>query len=303
MVIIEEKVASLLDRLKNVSRHKGISFQQTLNLYCQEEFIRRLSKSRFKDKLILKGGFLLYSLSGFETRPTIDADYLLRHYDNDVKSVKIMVNEIFEIVTENEFIKFEIRSLEKINEIKEYNGIRIRIMGNIGNTKTPFSIDFGVGDVIVPMPVERSISIMLQGVEIPNILTYSLESTIAEKFDAIIALGALTSRMKDFYDIYYLALTFSFDGNILKNAIESTFNIRKRELTHESLEMFKDLKGNEKILTNWYKFCAKVLQANLDFSLVINIIIKFLDPPVNAIIKNKDFRGKWLNDKRIYDLY
>lgn len=301
MVIIEENIASLLDRLKNLSRQKGISFQQTLNLYCQEEFIRRLSKSRFKANLILKGGFLIYSLSGFETRPTIDADYNLRHYNNDEKSIKILVNEIFDIVTENEFIKFEIRSLEKINEVKEYNGIRISLMGIIGSTKTPFSIDFGVGDVVVPMPIERSISIMLQGIEIPKILTYSLESTIAEKFDAIIALGPLTSRMKDFYDIYYLALTFSFDGNILKNAIESTFNTRKRELTHESLEMIKDLKRNEKILNYWEKFCTKVLEEKFDFSIIINIIIEFLDPPVKSIIDNCEFKKKWLNDKRVYE--
>ena len=184
-----DKAASLLGRLKNLSRQKGIPFQQTLNLYCQEEFIRRLSKSRFKDNLILKGGFLLYSISGFETRPTIDADYLLRHHDNDENSIKIMIGEIFDIKTENEFIRFEIRSLEKINDIKEYNGIRISIMGYIGSTMTPFSIDFGVGDIVVPMPIERSISVMLDGIEVLRILTYSLESTIAEKFDAIVALG------------------------------------------------------------------------------------------------------------------
>ncbi|MDD2371648.1 MAG: nucleotidyl transferase AbiEii/AbiGii toxin family protein [Firmicutes bacterium] len=296
-----DKAASLLAKLKNLSRQKAIPFQQTLNLYCQEEFIRRLSKSRFKDNLILKGGFLLYSFSGFETRPTVDADYLLRHHDNDEKSIKIMISEIFDIVTANEFIKFEIRSFEKINEIKEYNGIRINIMGIIGNTKTPFSIDLGVGDVVVPMPIERSISVMLEGIEIPRILTYSLESTIAEKFDAIVALGPLTSRMKDFYDIYYLALTFSFDGNELKNAILSTFNTRKRELTNESLELVKGLSENEKILAHWDKFCLSILQDKLDFSLVVNIIIGFLDHPVKAIIQGREFNKSWINDRRIYE--
>lgn len=296
-----DKAASLLGRLKNLSRQKGIPFQQTLNLYCQEEFIRRLSKSRFKDNLILKGGFLLYSISGFETRPTIDADYLLSHHDNDENSIKIMIGEIFDIKTENEFIRFEIRSLEKINEIKEYNGIRISIMGNIGSTKTPFSIDFGVGDIVVPMPIERSISVMLEGIEIPKILTYSLESTIAEKFDAIVALGPLTSRMKDFYDIYYLALTFNFDGNELKNAVMRTFDNRKRKLTNESLELLKSLSANEKILDHWDKFCSSILQDKLDFSLIVNIIIGFLDPPVKAIIQNSEFKKKWINDKRIYE--
>ena len=297
---MEDRPASLLARLKNISREKGIPFQQTLNLYCQEEFIRRLSKSRFKDKLILKGGFLLYSLSGFETRPTVDADYLLRYYDNDENSINVMVNEIFDIKTENDFMKFEIRSSEKINEIKEYNGTRISILGSIGNTKTPFSIDFGVGDYVVPMPVERSISVILQGDEIPNILTYSLESTIAEKLDAIIALGPLTSRMKDFYDIYYLSLTYSFDGNELKTAIKSTLDTRKRKLSSESLEMVKGLRKNEKILTYWEKFCSNVLQEKLDFSLVLNIIVGFVEPLIKSIIIDSEFKKIWLNDKRAY---
>ena len=100
---------------------------------------------------------MIYSISGFEKRPTIDADYFLRYHDNDENFITKMVSEIFNIITENEFIWFEIRSLEKINEIKEDNGIRIRIMGIIGNTKTPFSLDFGVGDIVVPLPIERSI--------------------------------------------------------------------------------------------------------------------------------------------------
>ncbi|MDD4048123.1 MAG: nucleotidyl transferase AbiEii/AbiGii toxin family protein, partial [Clostridia bacterium] len=98
--------ASVLAKLKKKSREKGIQLQQLLNLFCQEEFIRRLSQSVYKDKLILKGGFLLYSISGFTTRPTVDADYLLKNYSNNLNSIEELVNKVIFTPSENEFIEF-----------------------------------------------------------------------------------------------------------------------------------------------------------------------------------------------------
>ena len=86
--------ASVIARLKNKSKEQGIPLQQLLNLFCQEEFIRRLSESYYKEKVILKGGFLLYSISGFAARPTVDADYLLRNYPNDMDAVEKLVKKI-----------------------------------------------------------------------------------------------------------------------------------------------------------------------------------------------------------------
>lgn len=141
--------ASILARLKNKAKEEGIAFQQLLNLFFQEEFIRRLAQSDYKEKLILKGGFLLYSISGFTTRPTVDADYLLKNYSNELDSVDKLVRSILEKKSQNEFMEIEIRSIEPISEMKEYNGIRVNLIGYMGKTKTPFSIDFGVGDTIV----------------------------------------------------------------------------------------------------------------------------------------------------------
>ena len=138
--------ASILARLKNKAKEEGIAFQQLLNLFFQEEFIRRLAQSDYKEKLILKGGFLLYSISGFTTRPTVDADYLLKNYSNELDSVDKLVRSILEKKSQNEFMEIEIRSIEPISEMKEYNGIRVNLIGYMGKTKTPFSIDFGVGD-------------------------------------------------------------------------------------------------------------------------------------------------------------
>ncbi|HHV06764.1 MAG TPA: hypothetical protein GXX69_00925 [Firmicutes bacterium] len=171
--------ASVLARLRNKSKEQGIPFQQLLNLFCQEEFVRRLTKSRYKENLILKGGFLLYSLSGFTTRPTVDADYLLKNHSNNMAAIERLITEIISLPSKNDFVEFEIRGLEIISEIKEYHGIRVKLVGIIGRTKTPFNIDFGVGDIIVPSPIERTLPVLLPEFEKPVVLTYSLESTVA----------------------------------------------------------------------------------------------------------------------------
>ena len=210
---------SILARLKNESKKKGISLQQLLNLFFQEEFIRRLAMSNYRNNLILKGGYFLYSISGFTSRPTIDADYLLKNYSNDMATIEKLINEILRVESKSDFIEIQVRDLEVISELKEYSGVRVNLIGTIGKTRTPFSIDFGVGDIIIPSPVERTLPVLLPDFDQPKIFTYSLESTVAEKIDAIISLMELTGRMKDFYDIYYMATTFNFEGRKLQEAI------------------------------------------------------------------------------------
>ena len=156
-----DMAASILAKLKNKAKGEGIPLQQLLNLFCQEEFIRRLSGSKYKENLILKGGFLLYSISGFTTRPTVDADYLLKNYSNDLDAIERLVEEIISLPSKNDFMKFKIKGIELISEIREYHGIRVNLIGIIGRTKTPFNIDFGVGDIIVPSPVERTLLVLL----------------------------------------------------------------------------------------------------------------------------------------------
>ncbi|MDD2402827.1 MAG: nucleotidyl transferase AbiEii/AbiGii toxin family protein, partial [Clostridia bacterium] len=285
--------ASVLAKLKKKSREKGIRLQQLRNLFCQEEFIRRLSQSAYKDKLILKGGFLLYSISGFTTRPTVDADYLLKNYSNNLNSIEELVKKVIFTPSENEFIEFEIRGLERISEIKEYHGIRVNLTGLIGKTKTPFSIDFGVGDVMVPSAVERKISVILPNFEEPEVLTYSLESTIAEKLDAIISLMEATGRMKDFYNIYYLASTFEFEGRKLQEAIYETLINRGTPYEKDSIQVIYRLVKDSEVQKRWTNFCKKVLKVDIDFKNVVKIIIDFISPPFQAIINEDEFFKLW----------
>ena len=293
--------AFILARLKNKAKTEGISFQQLLNLFFQEEFIRRLAQSDYRERLILKGGFLLYSISDFTTRPTVDADYLLKNHSNEPDSVEELVRSIIDQKSDDKLMDIEIRSVEPIHELKEYHGIRVNLIGHMGKTRTPFSIDFGVGDTIVPAPLARTLPVLLNGFEKPTILTYSFESIISEKFDAIVRFMESSGRMKDFYDIYYLVTTFDFEGRKVQEAIYETFTKRGTPIEKDSVQIIGRLISNEAVMNRWSIFCQKVLKFELNLNEVIQLIISFLDPPFQAMIIDDEFMKTWNSAKRQYE--
>ena len=219
VVVMADKAISVLAKLRNKAKASGISYQQCLQLFVQEEFLRKLSKSGYEDNLILKGGLFIYTLTNFESRATIDVDFLLQAASNSIEDVKVLIGKIINTPTGNDYISMTAKGFEEISPQRKYHGISAQIIAQIKNVRVPFNVDIGVGDVIVPCAEERTINTQLPDFEAPIIKTYSLESTIAEKFDAILQRFELTGRMKDFYDIYYLARTFDFDGARLQTAI------------------------------------------------------------------------------------
>ena len=293
--------ASILAKLKNKAQAEGIAFQQLLNLFYQEEFIRRLAQSEYSERLILKGGFLLYTISDFTTRPTVDADYLLTNYSNELGSVEKLVRSIIDQKSNNDFMKIEIRSMEPMSEVKEYQGIRVNLIGYMGRTKTPFSIDLGVGDTIVSSALAKTLPVLLEGFERPNVLTYPLESIISEKLDAIIRFMESTGRMKDFYDLYYLAISFEFEGRKIQEAIYGTFTKRRTPYEKDSVQVIKRLITNDAIINRWKAFCKKVLKYELILDEVVQLIITFLDPPFQAMIEESELMKSWNSAKRQYE--
>ena len=139
--------------------------------------------------------------------------------------MKGILEEIITVQTGNDFVIFEIKDVAPIAIAKKYAGIGASMVARIKNTRTPFSIDFGVGDVIVPKQEKRKIPTQLDDFITPTVNTYSIETTVAEKIDAILTLMEFSSRMKDYYDIYYLANKFDFDGATLTEALKKTFEI------------------------------------------------------------------------------
>ena len=217
----------------------------------------------------------------------------MKNYPNDIDAVEKLIREVISQPSNNDFIEFEVRGLETITEFKEYHGVRVNLIGIIGRTKTPFSIDFGVGDVIIPSPVKRTLPVLLPEFEKPEILTYSLESTVAEKLDAIISLMEATGRMKDFFDIYYLATTFNFDGRKLQEAIYETLTNRSRSYEKDSVVVISRLSKDSEIQKRWNNFCKKILKYELNFNDVVDVIINFTLPPYESIIQEGEFFNKW----------
>lgn len=154
---MDDTAASVLARLKNKSKKKGRSYQLCLQLFCQEEFLRRLEKSKYSENLVLKGGLFIYSVTDFDSRVTVDVDFLLRRVPNTPEQLKKVLEDIISTPTGNEFVTFEITGIAPISVTKKYAGIGASLVARIKNTKTPFSIDFGVGDVVVPNQEKRRI--------------------------------------------------------------------------------------------------------------------------------------------------
>ena len=285
--------ASVLARLKNKAAESGRSYQLCLQLFCQEEFLRRLEKSKYAENLVLKGGLFLYSLTGFDSRVTVDVDFLLRQVPNTPEQLKSLLEEIITVPTGNDFVTFEIKDVAPIAVAKKYAGIGASIVARIKNTRTPFSIDFGVGDVIVPKQKKRKIPTQLDDFTAPVVNTYSLETTIAEKIDAILNLMEFSSRMKDYYDIYYLANKFDFDGTTLTKALKMTFENRGHSFTVEQFEQVMSFGDDAAMQKKWKAFVRKINIRTDDYSTVLKTIRIFLEQPFTAAAENKTFTDRW----------
>lgn len=285
--------ASVLARLKNKAAESGRSYQLCLQLFCQEEFLRRLEKSKYAENLVLKGGLFIYSLTYFDSRVTVDVDFLLRQMPNTPEQLKTVLEEIIATPTGNDFIIFEIKGVAPIAVAKKYAGIGASVVARIKNTKTPFSIDFGVGDVIVPKQEKRKIPTQLSDFDAPTVNTYSLETTIAEKIDAILSLMEFSSRMKDYYDIYYLANKFDFDGATLTKALKKTFENRGHSFTVEQFEQVMGFDRDGSMQKKWKAFVRKIDTKTDDYGTVLKTMKAFLTEPFVAAVKSEAFTEKW----------
>ena len=293
--------ASVLAELKNKAKASSISYQQCLQLFFQEEFLRRLAGSKYAENFVLKGGLFIYTLTNFESRATVDVDFLMRGLNNDLARMDEIIAEILTVDTGNDFVTFKAGKAEPIAVQRKYHGISTQITGYIKNVRVPFNVDIGVGDVIVPNAQRRTIQTQLEGYEKPEILTYSLESTIAEKFDAILQRFELTGRMKDFYDIYYLSRTFDFDGLKLQTAIQETLQNRGTTYEKDSFDRVLSLVDDEDMQSKWRYFLRTLGNPDVEFSSVIAGIDLFLAPVWTAITREEELQKIWHANSAIWE--
>jgi predicted nucleotidyltransferase component of viral defense system len=263
--------------------------------YIQERFLFRISRSNYKHNFILKGAllFLAHEISRF--RPTKDIDLLGSSLPNKVELLKEIFQEIA-IISFEDGLVFESGSVrgEEIIEQDEYHGIRIYLVARLGTAKQQLQIDIGFGDVIFPEPVEIDYPTLLD-FDAPILLVYSLESAIAEKFEAAVSLGIATSRMKDFYDLHYFASIKKFDLNTLRTALLETFRNRQTLIEKRHSLFDGKFKKDENLLLLWDAFLKKrLIKSDSNFSEIVSKIEVFIEPVFEDIITPKTWNcDKW----------
>ena len=275
---------SVKDRLKNIAKSSGRDYNFVSIQYMHERFLARLEKSEFKERLILKGALLLLAYGMPRVRPTKDIDFLGDHLSNQTDEIDSVIRQIAEIELEDG-VMFNADKIEidEITKDADYTGIRVRLSATVGRDYQRLQIDIGFGDVIVHGPVEMSYPAMLD-FEPPKVNAYSLESAIAEKLQAIVSLGIFGSRMKDFYDIWFLTKTRKFDRNRLMEAIEVTFKKRNTEIGDIKLIFEDEFVQDSNKSKQWAAFLRRIsIEEQVSFEFVMEDLKAYFSKELNLI--------------------
>ncbi|MBN2286952.1 MAG: nucleotidyl transferase AbiEii/AbiGii toxin family protein [Tissierellales bacterium] len=294
----KDMVASISARLLNISKASGRDHNAVLLQYFQECYLKRLSVSSYKDELILKGGllFLVFHASSF--RPTKDIDLLGLTASSQKEIMKNMICDISQI-SMNDGVKFytEKLSIESITEENEYQGLRVKIEAKLGSIRKRIQIDIGFGDLVYPEPQLQEYPTLL-GESPPEIMVYTKESVIAEKFHAIVKFASMTSRMKDFYDIVFMAREYPFQMNQLNKAIALTFERRGTDIKSYQRVLNVHLKQDRLKQKQWQSFMERHHLTLYDqFSEVVTKLENFIVPVCENDIEDMTDRNwnpkKW----------
>lgn len=292
---IKNVSASVRQRLLNKAKAEGRSFQEMAQHYSMERFLYRLSKSEHSRIFILKGAMMLQAWHFQQSRPTMDIDMLGRT-DNDVKNISCLMKEIMSVDVEADGIFFIPESMrtERITEDADYMGIRVLFEARLDTVRLNIQVDIGFGDIIFPCPEEMSLPTLIDYPQ-PRVWCYSLESAIAEKFEAMVKLNIINSRMKDFYDIWMIAGMFEFEGEKLAEAVKLTFENRATNFP-DKIEAFSDgfIKNKQ---GQWTAFRKKLghTQVPSEFAVIISLIRQFLEPVALSLASGIHFRSKWIS--------
>jgi predicted nucleotidyltransferase component of viral defense system len=301
MRVIKNLPASVRSQLMNHARLQCRPFNEILQHYALQRFLYRLSKSAHSKNFILKGAFLLKAWGYADNRPTMDID-LLGKTENNEQNIVSKIKDIIETKIEPDGLAFDENSIscEQISKEANYTGLRISFLCFLDTARISIQIDIGFGDIIYPKAETVELNSVL-GLSAAKIRSYSRESSVAEKFHAMVKLGELNSRMKDFYDIWLLSERYAFNGKTLSIAISKTFANRKTILGKDFQYLTPAFaKSKQK---QWEAFHRRTLgnseSVSSDFLVIIKDIKKFLMPLVLSLTAGKVCDEKWdFNDKK-----
>jgi len=281
--------ASVLARLKEIADKERLDFNFLLLRYMQERFLSRLAVSGYVNKFVLKGGFLLLAYNIEKARPTRDIDFLGINVPSDRKDLERLISEIASVDLNDgvRFLPDSVKS-ESIKEDADYEGVRVKLTAKIGSARNTIQIDFGFGDIVSPHPLQMDYPTLLDE-ESVKVLAYSKETIVTEKFEAIVKLTTFNTRMKDFYDISFLANEFDFNGESLQVAMKNTF-ARRQTSMNSAAELLNSPLGDEaNFQHHWEAFKRRTrLTTKQDFKSVFEEIRSFLSPVSKSRARGKD---------------
>jgi predicted nucleotidyltransferase component of viral defense system len=278
-----DRAASVRQRLLNLAKERGEEFNFVLLRYGLERLLFRLGESRHAKSFILKGAMLFPLWSGSPHRGTRDMD-LLGAGPPDIGRFVEIFREVAALAADDGvlFLADTVKGIA-IREEAVYDGIRITLQGKLGVAKLPLQVDVGFGDAVTPTPTEAVYPALLTDMPAPRLRVYARETAIAEKVEAMVQLGLANSRMKDFFDVWFLAQTFEFDEATLATAIRATFERRR---TPMPIELPVGLTGafatDASKTAQWRAFVARGQFAGVPPSLsdVVRGVARFIEPVI-----------------------
>lgn len=294
----EHLEASVHQRLLNLSRERKVDFNLILTRYAVERLLYRLSRSKHEKKFVLKGAMLMAIWTGESHRPTRDLD-LLGIGESSEEVLRRMFEEICQVEVDIDGLEFDPDSIaiEEIRGDQEYSGRRVKLTALLGSTSIRVQIDVGFGDVVTPKANSIEYPVLLD-FPAPRVRVYPRETLIAEKLQAMIALGMVNSRMKDYYDIYVLSQTFDFDGHDLVSAIAATFKRRDTRVPADiPLALSNEFAASRDKISQWKGFINRSGLGDLEVDLaqIIRELRGFLLGPLQAAASGHPFEHKWTN--------
>lgn len=264
----------LKSKIKNAMINSNLSYNQLLRIYMYERFIQRLSISSYNENLILKGGYCLSYILKNTSRFTYDLDFTLHNISFEKSDIKKMILKILSIDLNDDMI-IKLNYIEEILNESDYGGYRINITVTNDKIKETYNIDIATNDIVTPKPKSLKMNCILDD-EYIEILSYNLETIIAEKIDSIFEKVEYSSRMKDYFDIYTIILhntnLINFDN--VKQAITNTTRKRKREYNYNELMLI--ISSSNSLKLKWYSYCISN-NYSIEFNDVCNVIKKILE--------------------------
>lgn len=287
--------ASVRQRLMNAARAADRPFQEVLQYYAMERSLYRLARSPHAGRFVLKGALMFRAWGGAATRATRDIDLLAR-MDNAVDAVVPVFRDVCATEVESDGMVFDPAAVEGavIKEDAEYPGVRVTFLGTLENARVPMQADLGFSDVVTPGPVATEYPVILE-FPAPRLSGYTRETVVAEKFEAMVRLGVLNSRMKDSFDLWVLARRFDFDGRTLAEAVRRTFENRKNVVPPTPFALTTEFAAASGKEAQWKGFVrkARLDDAPAGLSEVIAEIGPFLLPLADAVAHGHAFSGRW----------